>query len=80
MPLYAYRCADCAKEFETLVRSGDTPECPVCQSAHLERQLSLIAKPAAGDDSGGMDMAGACDGAGGCGMCPGMAAMAGACS
>ena len=79
MPLYAYRCTDCSKEFETLVRSGDTPECPVCQSAHLERQLSLIARPAPGGDGGAMDMGGACDGAGGCGMCPGMAAMAGAC-
>ncbi len=79
MPLYAYRCADCDKEFETLVRSGETPECPACHSAHLDRQLSLIAKPASGGDSSGMDMAGACDSAGGCGMCPAMAGMAGAC-
>ncbi|MDE2362592.1 MAG: zinc ribbon domain-containing protein [Hyphomicrobiales bacterium] len=77
MPLYAYRCDDCGKQFETLVRSGETPECPVCQSAHLARQLSLIAKPASGGEAGA-EMA-ACDGAGGCGMCPGMAAMAGAC-
>ena len=75
MPLYAYRCEDCDKHFETLVRSGETPECPTCASTHLDRQLSLIAKPAPGGEGGGMEMAGACDGAGGCGMCPAMAGM-----
>jgi len=78
MPLYAYRCEDCDNRFETLVRSGDTPECPSCASTHLDRQLSLIAKPAPGGEgagSSGMDMAGSCDGAGGCGMCPAMAGM-----
>ena len=78
MPLYAYACEDCDTRFETLVRSGDTPECPSCASTHLDRQLSLIAKPAPGGEgagSSGMDMAGACDGAGGCGMCPAMAGM-----
>ncbi len=75
MPLYAYACRDCDTRFETLVRSGETPECPACHSTHLDRQLSLIAKPAAGGEGGGMEMAGACDGAGGCGMCPAMAGM-----
>ena len=78
MPLYAYRCEDCDNRFETLVRSGDTPECPSCASTHLDRQLSLIAKPAPGGEGAGMgamDMAGACDRAGGCGMCPAMAGM-----
>ena len=79
MPLYAYACEDCDNRFETLVRSGDTPECPTCGSTHLDRQLSLIAKPTPGGKAGnsfsGMEMAGACDGAGGCGMCPAMAGM-----
>ncbi len=48
MPLYAYRCEKCDHQFETLVRSNDTPECPACGSVALERQLSLVAKPAAG--------------------------------
>jgi putative FmdB family regulatory protein len=52
MPLYAYRCASCDNHFETLVRSDETPECPACGSVELERQLSLIAKPAAGGDAG----------------------------
>lgn len=79
MPLYAYRCEDCDKQFETLVRSGETPECPTCHSVRLDRQLSLIAKPAPGGEGGGMELAGgdmgSCDGAGGCGMCPAMAGM-----
>lgn len=48
MPLYAFQCDDCHKEFETLVRSNETPECPFCGGASLSRQLSLIAKPAPG--------------------------------
>lgn len=43
MPLYTYRCAGCDSVFELLVRSSDTPVCPSCGSASLERQLSAIA-------------------------------------
>jgi putative FmdB family regulatory protein len=65
MPLYAYHCASCGHEFETLVRSNDTPECPSCGGADLERQLSLIAKPAPGGDVG----AAPCASAGAPGAC-----------
>ncbi len=51
MPLYAYACADCAHQFETLVRGDETPVCPSCGGARLDRQLSLIAKPAPGGES-----------------------------
>lgn len=51
MPIYEYACSDCGKQFETLVRSGDTPECPACHSVSLEKKLSVFAttaeKPAA---------------------------------
>ena len=43
MPIYEYRCRACAHEFETLVRSGDTPACPSCSATDLERLLSLFA-------------------------------------
>jgi putative FmdB family regulatory protein len=42
MPLFEYRCASCAHEFEQLVRTGDTPACPACKGTTLERQLSMI--------------------------------------
>jgi putative FmdB family regulatory protein len=74
MPLYAYRCRDCGREFATLVMSGETPVCETCESADLEQQLSLIASPAKGGDSAS-ELA-ACDAPGGC-ACAGMrAAMA----
>ena len=75
MPLYAYRCEDCQTTFQTLVRSGETPECPHCASVKLGRQLSLIAQPARGGDDYSPTPAVPCD-TGDCGMCP---AMAGAC-
>ena len=73
MPIYGYRCSKCGENFQTLVRSGETPECPSCGGVELEQQLSLIASPAKGGDSDGA----ACSsmGAGpGCGGCPGAAA------
>ena len=48
MPIYGYDCNKCGHEFETLVRSSDTPTCPSCGSADLTKQLSLIASPAKG--------------------------------
>jgi putative FmdB family regulatory protein len=69
MPLYGYACNTCGHDFETLVRSSETPACPCCGGADLERQLSLVAAPA----KGGGDAAPVCDGAGGCGSCCHMA-------
>ncbi|PWB83260.1 MAG: zinc ribbon domain-containing protein [Methylocystaceae bacterium] len=72
MPLYAYRCAACDHEFQTLVRADDTPECPACGSVDLARRLSLIAKPAAGGDVGEASCS-SFDAPGGCGACPALA-------
>ncbi len=65
MPIYGYDCNACGHEFETLVRSSDTPVCPSCGSADLTKQLSLIASPA----KGGADDAPDCR-AGACASCP----------
>lgn len=43
MPLYSFQCSDCQAEFETLVRSSDTPICPQCGSAKLERTIGSLA-------------------------------------
>ncbi len=65
MPIYSYQCNACGHQFETLVRSSETPSCPACESTDLARQLSLIAAPA--KDS--VD-APTCAGPGGCATCP----------
>jgi putative FmdB family regulatory protein len=43
MPLYEYGCRACDREFEVLVRGGETPACPSCRSTDLERRLSVFA-------------------------------------
>lgn len=42
MPLYAFKCQDCAREFELLVRGTETPTCSACGSAALARQVARI--------------------------------------
>jgi putative FmdB family regulatory protein len=72
MPIFAYRCRACGKEFQTLVMSGETPVCKACESADLEQQLSLIASPGKGGDAGaemapcGAGMGACCGGGGAC--------------
>ncbi|MCA9739045.1 MAG: zinc ribbon domain-containing protein [Gemmatimonadota bacterium] len=41
MPIYEYRCTDCGHDFEALVRGEQSVACPECDSASIERQLSL---------------------------------------
>jgi putative FmdB family regulatory protein len=44
MPIFEYRCGDCGHEFELLVLKGHgSPRCPECESAKLEKRLSLPA-------------------------------------
>jgi putative FmdB family regulatory protein len=71
MPIFAYRCRACGKQFQTLVMSGETPVCSACESADLDQQLSLIASPNKGGEAApataacGAEM-GACCGGGSC--------------
>lgn len=43
MPIFEYACDACRHEFETLVRTGDTPACPKCAGTALTKLLSLPA-------------------------------------
>ena len=51
MPIYEYRCKSCDHQFETLVRSGETPVCAACGAVDLERLLSLPAVDSEGSDA-----------------------------
>ena len=43
MPIFEYHCKGCEHDFELLVLKGTAIECPKCQSADLERLLSIPA-------------------------------------
>ena len=47
MPVFDFSCRSCGFEFEALVRK-EAPSCPKCQSADLERLLSLPVVRSAG--------------------------------
>ncbi len=64
MPLYEYACTACDRQFETLIRGAQTPECPTCHSTALERRLSAFAA-----HTGGSARTSSTPTAGGCGQC-----------
>ena len=74
MPIYAYHCRDCGDDFSTLVRSGETPVCPSCESGKLDQQMSLIASPNKGGEGEVALPACGADMPGGCAACPAFAA------
>ena len=44
MPLYEYRCADCGRLTEVLVRSGEAPQHPACGSCGSERTSRRLSR------------------------------------
>lgn len=69
MPIYGFHCDACNNEFQTLVRSDESAECPSCGSTSLTRTLSLIARPNPGGDTNAGTSAAAEAPACGSGMC-----------
>lgn len=51
MPIYEYVCQQCGNEFEALVRSNTTPECPGCHSTELNKMLSVFATGASAPEA-----------------------------
>jgi putative FmdB family regulatory protein len=51
MPIYEYECRDCHHRFEAIVRVAESATCPSCQSANLERLISMFAVDAPGTRS-----------------------------
>ncbi len=43
MPLYDFKCRECGKKFEELVRLGETPDCPKCGAGGAERLFAMTA-------------------------------------
>lgn len=54
MPIYEYDCEGCKSGFELIVRGGETPTCPECGSAKLEKRFSVPA----GHSKSGLPIAG----------------------
>jgi putative FmdB family regulatory protein len=48
MPIYEYVCTACRHEFELLVRHDTQTACPACDSADVEKLLSLPAVQSSG--------------------------------
>jgi len=71
MPIYEYACKQCGQQFEALVRSDTTPECPGCHSTELDKLLSVFATSASGPEPAAP--------MGACASCPRFAADGGAC-
>lgn len=74
MPIYEYRCSACDRAFERLVRGDTKVRCPSCESAKVERVISVTAKPGGSLGSGAdysalgpMKSGGGGCGSGGCG-------------
>jgi putative FmdB family regulatory protein len=68
MPIYEFVCRSCGEQFERLRGLAELgPECPVCGSGAVTRQISLIAGLSGSTSSNGGSHACACGGACSCG-------------
>ena len=58
MPIYEYRCADCDRSFEALVRPGDRgAQCPKCHGSKLTREMSTFAARSNGNGAAAAEAA-----------------------
>jgi len=68
VPIFEFTCRACSHEFETLVRSAETPTCARCSSAELDKKLSVFATQTPAADSAPA-ACGTCGHPGGPGSC-----------
>jgi putative FmdB family regulatory protein len=64
MPLFEYECRGCGQHFEFLTRDRQSPACPSCHGADLQKLLSVFA---VGANGGGKAIESPAQSA--CGMC-----------
>jgi putative FmdB family regulatory protein len=43
MPIFEFICRACGQQFESIVRGEETPACPACGAADLEKLVSMFA-------------------------------------
>lgn len=43
MPIYEFQCLVCEKKFEKLIRGGEPPRCPACDSDQVRKMMSGFA-------------------------------------
>ncbi len=69
MPIYEYRCNQCAGEFEKYVHAASAAvACPACRSARVTRRLSLLSvRTSTAAASGPVQVSGGGCCGGGCG-------------
>ncbi len=70
MPIYEYRCRQCAEKFEKLVRSSIAAtevECPKCHSSEVKKVFSVFGTSGFSTASSSLDSAsvGSCNTGGG---------------
>ena len=53
MPIYEFSCTACGVVFEELVRNGEKPHCPTCDSREVSRLLSRFAVHSSSPHLGG---------------------------
>ncbi|HET8564192.1 MAG TPA: zinc ribbon domain-containing protein [Candidatus Binatia bacterium] len=64
MPIYEYCCRGCGHKFEQIILSTrEKVNCPRCNSARVEKQLSVFSSRGSRAESGGAS-------GGGCGCTP----------
>jgi putative FmdB family regulatory protein len=72
MPIYEYECQGCGRQFELLVRNGETPICPQCGQSDLTKNFSAPAAHTGGKKDPACPAKDSCGspycGGGGCGM------------
>ncbi|MDR1947201.1 MAG: zinc ribbon domain-containing protein [Desulfovibrio sp.] len=68
MPIYEYKCPECAAEFEELVFGDGLPACPRCGGTNSERLISRPCLHLPGDAHDGYSASAPSSG-GGCGGC-----------
>ncbi|MGD9854227.1 MAG: zinc ribbon domain-containing protein [Planctomycetaceae bacterium] len=59
MPLFEYRCRKCGRQFEQLVRRGETASCPNCAHTQVEKLMSAAATRSS-SVGGSLPLASAC--------------------